>query len=73
MIKVPKNLEKKCRKELADYLFRAAKQDLTINQIAKGIGKGMDMQTLTRFKEGDQTMKLSTWDKIKDYMDENPV
>ncbi len=74
--KLPKDVEKKCIESLKDYIFRAAKKDVTINFIAKGMG--MQSNTLTNTikslkTDNGSSPTLKTWTRMEKYMRKNPM
>jgi hypothetical protein len=68
---IPEELAKECRIMLKDYLFKAGKKDITINQVAEGMKKRP--QTLTRFLHKDSSPTLDTVDEMNEYMRKNPM
>lgn len=71
-------IEEKCREKLKTYLAKAEEQEISVLSIAKG--SDVHSQTLLRFAYGEEdkdgnkpSLRLSKWDGINKYMNENPL
>ena len=69
--RLPKDVEKKCIEFLKVYIKQAAKKDITINYLAKGMG--MQSNSLTNTIQGESSPTLRTWSRMEKYMRKNPM